>query len=79
MATTDSESTKLITILTGSYRIKGHITLTPGARVTDYMVDAKGFIALTHAEVWELDGRQVATGPFINVSREHIQIVIPED
>jgi len=73
------ENKKLITILTGSYRVKGYITLTPGARVTDYMVDAKGFIALTNAEVWELDGRQVITGPFLNISREHIQLVIPED
>ena len=73
------ENKKLITILTGTYRVKGYITLTPGARVTDYMVDAKGFIALTNAEVWELDGRQIATGAFLNVSREHIQLVIPDE
>ena len=71
------ESKTQVTILTGTYRIRGYISLVPGARVTDYMVDAKGFIAVTDAEVWELTGRQVLTAPFLNVSRDHIQIVTP--
>lgn len=66
-----------VTILTGSYRIKGYIDLMPGARVTDYMIDAKDFIAVTEAEVWEAGDRKVTSAPFVNVSREHIQIVIP--
>ena len=72
----DEDKTQ-VTILTGTYRIKGYINLMAGARVTDYMVDAKGFIAVTDAEVWELTGRQVLTAPFVNVSRDHIQIVTP--
>jgi hypothetical protein len=48
----------------------------PGARVTDYMVEAKDFIAVTEAEVWELD-RKIMTVPFLNVSRHHIQIITP--
>ncbi|HVB48552.1 MAG TPA: hypothetical protein VNF69_09210 [Burkholderiales bacterium] len=68
--------TKVI-LLTSTYRIKGYIELMPGARVTDYMVEAKGFIAVTDAEVWELAGRQVFTAPFINVSRDHIVVVAP--
>ncbi len=66
-----------VTILTGTYRIKGHINLQPGARVTDYMVESKDFIAVTDVEVWEVGGRHVANAPFVNVSRDHIQIVIP--
>ena len=73
---TDENKTK-VTILTGTYRIMGYISLVPGARVTDYMVDAKGFIAVTEADVWELAGRQVLTAPFVNVSRDHIQVVTP--
>ncbi|HLF14981.1 MAG: hypothetical protein A3F74_22860 [Betaproteobacteria bacterium RIFCSPLOWO2_12_FULL_62_58] len=73
---TDENKTQ-VTILTGTYRIKGYISLVPGARVTDYMVDAKDFIAITDAEVWEPGGRQVLTAPFINVSRDHIQIITP--
>jgi hypothetical protein len=74
----DETKTK-VTILTGTYRIKGCIHLQSQARVTDYMADSRNFIALTDAEVWEPDGRQVLTAPFLNVSREHIQVVVPED
>jgi hypothetical protein len=68
-----------VTIFTGSYRIKGYVDLLPGARLTDYMTEAKDFIAVTNAEVYEavLGGRQVLTAPFINVSREHVQLVAP--
>jgi hypothetical protein len=68
-----------VTIFTNAYRIKGYIDLIPGARVTDFMAEAKEFIAVTHAEVWELEvgGRQLLSSPFLNVSRDHIQIVAP--
>ena len=72
----DPNKTK-VTILTGAYRIKGYIELTPGSRVTDYMVEAKDFIAITDAEVWETGDRRIMTAPFLNVHRDHIQIVAP--
>jgi uncharacterized protein DUF6812 len=74
----DANRTK-VTIFTGSYRIKGYIDLIPGARVTDYMAEAKAFIAVTDAEVWELQlgGRQIIAAPFLNVCREHIQVIAP--
>ncbi len=73
------ESRTKVTILTGNYRIKGYIDLIPGARLTDYIIEAKDFVALTNAEVWEsvLGGRQVLSAPFINVNRDCIQIVTP--
>jgi Family of unknown function (DUF6812) len=73
----DDESKTRVTILTSTYRIKGNIDLLPGARVTDYMVEAKEFIAVTDAEVWEVVGRQVFTAPFLNVNRDHIEIIAP--
>ena len=74
----DPNRTK-VTIFTSSYRIKGYIDLLPGARVTDYMTEAKDFIAITDAEVWELEigGRQLMAAPFLNVSRQHIQVIVP--
>jgi hypothetical protein len=66
-----------VTILTGTYRVKGYIELTPGARVTDYLVEAKDFIAVTDAEVWEIGDRKIMNAAFLNVSRQHIQIVTP--
>jgi len=73
------ETRTKVTIFTGSYRIKGYIDLLPGSRVTDYMTGAKEFIAVTEAEVWELEvgGRQLMAAPFLNVSRAHIQVIAP--
>ena len=73
---TDGSKTR-VTILTANYRIKGNIDLLPGARVTDYLIEAKNFIAVTEAEVWEISGRMIFSVPFLNVSREHIQIIAP--
>jgi hypothetical protein len=72
------ERTK-VTILTSSYRIKGYIDLLPGARVTDYMTEARDFIAVTNAEVWPLEvaAQKLLAAPFINVSRAHIEIIFP--
>ena len=73
----EDESKTKVTILTANYRIKGYIDLLPGSRVTDYIVEAKEFIAVTDAEVWEVVGRLVFAAPFINVNREHIQVIAP--
>ena len=74
-----SEEKTKVTILTSTYRVRGYIDLVPGARITDFMKEARDFIAVTDAEVWELTvgGRQVAAAPFINVSRDHIEIILP--
>ncbi|HUF20390.1 MAG TPA: hypothetical protein VMP00_06505 [Burkholderiales bacterium] len=72
-----NENKTKVTILTGTYRIKGYIELVQGARVTDYLVEAKLFIAVTDAEVWEIGDRRVLTAPFLNISRDHIEVVVP--
>ena len=43
------------------------------------MTEARDFIAVTEAEVWELipGGRMVLAAPFIDVSRAHIEIIMP--
>ena len=76
--TTDQNRTK-ITILTANYRIKGYIDVLPGARVTDFVVESKNFIVVTDAEVFdtELGGRLVLAASFIDINRQHIQILAP--
>ena len=71
------ENKTKVTILTDAYRIKGYLDLLPSARVTDFMRDAREFIAVMDAEVYEIElgGRQVLAAPFIDVNRNHIQIV----
>lgn len=68
-----------VSILTGSYQIKGYVELVNGARITDLMNGAKEFIAVTEAEVYEVGGnlRHVLSTPFLNVCRSHIQIIAP--
>jgi hypothetical protein len=68
-----------VMILTGHYRITGEINLLPGARLTDYIVDAKPFIALTDAEVSDRDGRRLLTAQFLNVQRDRIEVITPEE
>jgi hypothetical protein len=74
----EGNSRTRVMILAGSYRIKGEIELVPGARLTDYMLDAKPFFAVTSAEVWDLEGRKIHSAPFINVSRAHVVVVAPD-
>ena len=75
-----NEQRTRVTILTSSFRVKGFIELLPGARVTDYMREARDFIAVTDAEVWDLQlgGRLIVSAPFLDVSRSHIQIITPQ-
>lgn len=71
------ENKTKVTILTGSYRIKGYIDLLPGARVTDFMQESREFIAVMEAEIHdkEVAGREVLVAPFIDVNRNHIQAI----
>ena len=66
-----------VTILTDTFRIKGYIELIPGARVTDFLAEAKDFIAVTDAEIVDLGGRIVLKEPFLDISRAHIQVLFP--
>jgi len=70
-----------VTIFTSTYRVRGFIELVPGARISDFMAESRDFIAVTKAEVWELQpgGRQVAAAPFLTVSRDHIELILPGD
>ena len=74
----DNENRTRVVILAGPYRVKGEIELVPGARLTDYMVEAKEFFAVTNAEVWDLEGRKILTAPFLNLSRGHVVVVAPD-
>ena len=73
-----TETTRVV-MLTRSYHIKGCLDLPPGARVTDFLIAAKGFIAVTDAEVWTLDGTMLFKAAFIDVHRDHIEIITPAE
>ena len=75
-----NEHRKKVVILTDTYRIKGYIELQPGSRMTDYMLSAKEFIAVTDAEVWTLDGTGlVLSAQFVDVRLDQIEVVTTTD
>ena len=46
-----------VVMCTSEYRIRGKISLVPGARLTDFIVDANQFIAVTDVEVRDIQGK----------------------
>ena len=59
--------------------IVGDIAMFADSRLTDFIVSAHAFIALTDVSVSTLDGKMLFTTPFLNVQKETIVIIVPED
>jgi hypothetical protein len=78
MSDLEPTTTKVI-IFTGHYRFTGKINLYPSDRVTDYVRSAEPFIALTDAEVMNKSGKVILTTSFLNVRRDKIEAIMPED
>ncbi len=68
-----------VIIVTQQHHIYGKIALVQGARLTDYIVDAKPFIAVTDAEVKTPGGELVLKTPFLDVNRDGIEFILPAE
>lgn len=68
-----------IIILTKDFRIEGEIDLVPGARLTNFMNEAKKFIVVTGARVVNHDGKEILQGEFVNVLVRNIEIILPAE
>ena len=68
-----------VLIFTHNYCIRGKIALVPGARLTDYIVEAKLFIAVVDVEVKDKTGTLILKTPFLNVHRDHIEFILPAE
>lgn len=68
-----------VVLLTANYRIRGKIMLGVDERITDHVTSAKNFLAVVDAEVRANDGRIVFHSKFLNVHRDHIEVIAPED
>ncbi len=68
-----------VVMCTHEYRIRGKISLVPGARLTDYMVDSSQFIAVTDVEVRDIHGKLLLTTPFLDVNREQVVFIFPAE
>ena len=73
----EPEGKSRMIIYTKNFQIKGDIFLYEGARLTDYMLEAESFIAVSNAEITDHQHSNVFTTPFLNVNRDHIEIILP--
>lgn len=70
---------KSVVLLTANYRIRGKILLGVDERITDHVTSAKNFLAVVDAEVRANDGRIIFQTEFLNVHRDHIELIAPEE
>ena len=75
----NTENRTKVIVMTGHYRIVGSVDLLPGSRVTDFLTESRDFFAVTDAEVWALDGRRLFASSFLNVNRDLIELIMPEE
>ncbi|MCP4403454.1 MAG: hypothetical protein GY801_39870 [bacterium] len=73
-----ADKTEVI-ICTKTFRIYGKISLVPGARLTDYIVEANQFIAVTDVEMKDAQGNLILHTPFLDINRDHIVVILPAD
>lgn len=73
----EREDRYTVVILTATCRIKGEVALYHGARLTDYLVEAKSFMAVTAASITDRKTGDVENYNFINVRRDAIEAVFP--
>ncbi|PID57816.1 hypothetical protein CSB45_06230 [candidate division KSB3 bacterium] len=66
-----------IIICTKDFRLRGKVSLVPGARLTDYIIESHQFIAVTDAEVRDIQGRLILHTPFLDINRDHIVLILP--
>ena len=77
----DDAGKQRVIIFTHHFEIKGYVSLYRGVRLTDYMNESKSFISVTDAEVkhHQHNGATVMKTAFLNVRRDDIEIIVPED
>ena len=68
-----------VRIYTDQFMIGGDIAMFADSRLTDFIVSAQDFIALTDVSVSTLDGKSLFKTPFLNVQKEKVVIIVPED
>lgn len=66
-----------VIILTRDFRIQGEIDLIKGARITDFMNEARNFLVVTNAAISDHGGKELIKSGFINVQVANIEIVLP--
>jgi hypothetical protein len=77
MAEGQQDRTK-VRIYTDQFMIIGDIAMFADSRLTDFMVSAHDFIAITDVTVSNPDGKTLFKTAFLNVRKGKINIALPE-
>lgn len=69
----------LVKIWTNTFVITGEIDTMRDERLTDYIRENKEFIAVTQVKVTDREGKDLFRTHFLNVSTDHIEIILPAE
>lgn len=67
-----------IRLYTDQFMIVGEIAMFPDTRLTDYIVSAQTFIAVTNAVIQTLEEKVLFSTDFLNVQKDKIVVIVPE-
>lgn len=68
-----------VVIFTRQFEVRGSLNIYQGVRLTDYMNESKAFISVTDVTVNRRGEGELLKTHFLNVRKEEIEIIVPED
>lgn len=67
-----------VRIYTDHFIVDGEIGMYSGTRMTDYIISAHEFIAVTNARVLTREEKALFQTDFLNIQKNKIVIIVPE-
>lgn len=68
-----------VIIQTGAHRIRGKMYVRPDERIKDELNKNEQFLAITDANVFDMDGNLLYSTEFIAVNRDQVVWVVPQE
>jgi len=75
----DDAGKKKVIIFTHHYEVTGNLNIYQGVRLTDYMNESNAFISVTDVEVKRQSGEKFLEAAFLNIRKDDIEMIVPED
>ena len=60
-------------------RIQGHVHVRVNERIKDELNRGEQFVAVTDAEIFNLQGQKISQAEFVIINRDHIVWIIPDE
>ena len=64
---------------TAKHVVTGKVNLLPGARLTDFMREAKDYVVVADVSVTLHDGTKLFDAEFVDLLRSSVEIAVPKD